>query len=59
MRCEIYPGQPHRLTMIDATGAEQTEQHASAEGLEARWTEVRARLSLEGWIGPFGRDARV
>ena len=27
--------------------------------VEARWAEVRRDLSLGGWIGPFGRDARI
>jgi hypothetical protein len=59
LRCEIYPGQPNILTVIDQHGVEHTERHASADDLEARWTEVRKQLSHDGWSGPFGRDARV
>ena len=59
LRCEIYPGQPHVLTVIDADGVAHTERHTSTEALEARWTDLRAQLVREGWIGPFGRDARV
>ena len=59
LRCEIYPGQPHVLTVIDADGVEHTERHTSTDALEARWTDLRAQLVRDGWIGPFGRDARV
>ena len=59
LRCEIHPGQPHVLTLVDANGVEHTERHTSAEALETRWSEVRTELLLGGWIGPFGRDARV
>jgi hypothetical protein len=59
VRCEIHPGQPNLLTVIDANGIEHTERHTCADDLEARWTEVRTELSRAGWIGPFGRDARV
>jgi hypothetical protein len=59
LRCEIYPGQPHVLTVIDPNGAEHSERHMSTDALEARWTELRTQLVQDGWIGPFGRDARV
>ena len=59
LRCEIYPGQPHRLTLVDANGAEHTERHTTTQALEARWTDLRTQLLRDGWIGPFGRDARV
>jgi hypothetical protein len=59
LRCEIHPGQPNLLTVIDPTGREHTERLASSEDLEARWTEIRSQLSDDGWMGPFGRDARI
>ena len=59
LRCEIHPGQPHVLTMIDQHGIEHTERHTSADDLEVRWQELRGQLSRDGWRGPFGRDARV
>ena len=59
LRCEIHPGQPNLLTVIDPTGREHTERLASTEELEQRWTEVRTQLGQDGWTGPFGRDARV
>ena len=59
LRCEIHPGQPHLLTVVDPSGREHTERLASTEELETRWNEVRTQLSNDGWIGPFGRDARV
>jgi hypothetical protein len=59
LRCEIHPGQPNLLTVIDPSGREHTERLASSEDLETRWSEVRTQLSNDGWSGPFGRDARV
>ena len=44
VRCEIFPGQPHVLTLVDANGVEHTERHTSADDLEARWAEVRREL---------------
>ena len=58
LRCEIYPGQPHVLTVIGADGVEHTERHSTTEALEARWTDLRTQLVRDGWIGPFGRDER-
>jgi hypothetical protein len=58
LRCEIQPGSPHVLTLIDHLGVEHTERLTSAEELEARWTEMRDELARDGWMGPFGRDGR-
>lgn len=58
LRCEIYPGQPNVLTVIDQHGVEHTERLTSAEDLEVRWTKIRDELTREGWMGPFGRDGR-
>ena len=58
LRCEIYPGQPHVLTVIGADGVEHTERHTTTEALEARWSDLRTQLVRDGWIGPFDRDER-
>jgi hypothetical protein len=59
VQCEIYPGQPHILTVIDADGVERTESHTLDDHLQTRWNEVCVQLSRDGWSGPFGRDARI
>jgi hypothetical protein len=59
LRCEIVPGQPHALTVIDPNGEEHIEHFSSTTDLEARWNELRHELTRDGWRGPFGRDARV
>ena len=59
LRCEIHPGQPNLLTVFDPGGREHTEHLGSSADLEARWSEIRSHLSDDGWMGPFGRDARV
>ena len=59
VRCEIYPGSPHVLTLVDQHGVEHTERLKSAKDLELRWTEMRDELARNGWHGPFGRDARI
>jgi hypothetical protein len=53
--CEIYPGRPHVLTLIDANGVEHTEQHHCASDLSKRWSELLSELTCDGWQGPFGR----
>ena len=58
VQCEIHPGRPHVLTIIDPDGVEHTERHSCAEQLLVRWTEVHGQLARDGWIGPFGRDGR-
>lgn len=58
VQCEIHPGLPHVLKVIDTSGVVHAEAHASAELLEERWRQVRARLAHDGWRGPFGRDPR-
>lgn len=58
VQCEIYPGRPHVLTVVDASGAERTERFHSGGDLHDRWTEVQQQLLAEGWSGPLGRDAR-
>jgi hypothetical protein len=35
-QCEIYPGRPHVLTYIDATGTSQIERFHNGDDLEAR-----------------------
>jgi hypothetical protein len=59
LRCEIFPGQPHVLTVVGADGVEHIERHTTTEALEARWTDLRTQLLRDGRIGPFGRDGRV
>ena len=59
MRCEIHPGSPHVLTVVDQNGVEHTEHLNSAAALETRWNEMRDELTRNGWGGPFGRDGRV
>ena len=58
VQCEMHPGRPHVLTIIDADGVEHTERHSSVDQLLERWTEVHRQLARDGWIGPFGRDGR-
>jgi hypothetical protein len=58
VRCEIHPGRPHVLTLVDPDGTENTEHYASAAELEARWSAVTCELTHGGWAGPFGRDGR-
>ena len=53
------PGDPHLLSVIDPEGVVNTERYESADELEQRWKQMRDELSRDGWIGPFGRDARV
>ena len=59
MQCEIHPGRPHILRVIDPAGAECVEQYASTGALDQRWTEITRELQHEGWIGPLGRDGRT
>jgi len=58
VQCEIYPGRPHVLTVVDVSGAERTERFHSGGDLHDRWTEVQQQLLADGWSGPLGRDAR-
>jgi hypothetical protein len=55
VRCEIYPGRPHVLTVIGVDGAERTERHESATDLNKRWNELLTEFAGNGWQGPFGR----
>jgi hypothetical protein len=57
-RCEVLPGVPHVLRVVDADGTEHTERCYSAVQLEDRWTQVCSELLRDGWEGPFGRDGR-
>lgn len=59
LQCEIHPGRPHALTIIEPGGAERTERYATSREIEARWEELRQLLHAQGWHGPFGRDARI
>jgi hypothetical protein len=59
IQCEIYPGQPNLLSVIDPDGLAVTERYASAEDLLARWRELRQGLQADGWSGPIGRDSRI
>jgi hypothetical protein len=58
VQCEIYPGRPHVLTVVDASGVERTERFHAGGDLHDRWTEVQQQLLADGWSGPLGRDAR-
>lgn len=58
VQCEMHPGRPHVLTVIDADGVEHTERHSCVDQLLERWTEIHRQLARDGWIGPFGRDGR-
>jgi hypothetical protein len=59
VQCEIYPGQPHVLTVIEPGGAERTERYGSADDLQARWVSLSRTLQADGWCGPLGRDSRI
>jgi hypothetical protein len=59
VQCEIHPGPPHVLTLIEPGGSERTELHDSTGALHERWEEVQQQLALDGWQGPFGRDSRI
>ena len=54
-RCEIHPGRPHVLTVVDPTGQERVERYISDTDLRDRWAEVTTELVAGGWSGPFGR----
>ena len=58
LQCEIYPGRPHVLTYVDATGTPQTERFHKGDDLDARWQSLQHELNADGWTGPLGRDAR-
>lgn len=58
VRCEVLPGEPHVLRLVQPDGAEHTECYYSAVQLDDRWSELRGQLVREGWSGPFGRDGR-
>jgi hypothetical protein len=59
VQCEIHPGPPHILTVIDAEGSAHSESYAVTETLQEHWGDICRRLELEGWQGPFGRDSRA
>lgn len=56
VQCEILPGSPHVLTVVDSSGDELTERYHSASELQERWYEVTSQLSSEGWSGPYPVD---
>ena len=59
LQCEIHPGPPHVLTVIEPGGVQHTERYHSSSLLDQRWQEVRQQYADEGWQGPFGRDSRI
>ena len=59
VRCEIMPGSPHALRVIEPDGAEHAEHFFSTEQLDDRWSAIRGELQRAGWSGPFGRDGRT
>ena len=59
LQCEVHPGPPRVLRVIEPGGHEQTERCSTAAELQLRWEEVRRQLQGAGWSGPFGRDPRI
>ena len=59
VQCEIHPGQPHVLRVIEPSGTEHVEHYASPHALEQRWSEIATALHHDGWLGPLGRDGRA
>ena len=58
-QCEIHPGEPHLLRVLDPLGGEHTEAFISSQDLVDRWGEITQQLRHDGWFGPYGRDARA
>lgn len=57
VRCEIdeVAGRWH-ITISEPNGDARTERFASSEQAHARWKELQARLTQDGWFGPYGRE---
>ena len=58
-QCEILPGSPHLLRVLDPLGRQHTESYTSPRDLDDRWSEITQQLRQAGWFGPFGRDPRA
>ena len=58
-QCEIHPGRPHVLRVLDPLGTEHAESFMSSHDLADRWSEITQTMQRDGWFGPFGRDARA
>lgn len=57
VQCELYPGHPNVVRVIEPDGSVHSERHGSQTVNEA-WDRVCTRWVAEGWDGPFGRDPR-
>lgn len=57
IRCEINEvAGCWRIVVTEPNGYARTEQFVSPEKAHERWKELGARLSSDGWFGPYGRE---
>jgi hypothetical protein len=57
VRCEIREDAGRwKILITEPSGVERAEPFGSSEEAHARWKELQARFTSDGWFGPYGRD---
>jgi hypothetical protein len=56
-RCEVVErhGAWH-IVIVEPGGEERTEDFPTSSTAHARWQQLQARFTDDGWFGPYGRD---
>ena len=57
VRCEVVArdGGWH-IVILEPDREERTEDFATSNAAHARWQELQAAFTNDGWFGPYGRD---
>lgn len=61
LRCEVRTapeGGGYEISVVERTGKERVERHATSDQVHRRWLELHALFESQGWSGPITQDGR-
>jgi hypothetical protein len=57
VRCEVVERDGNwSIVILEPDSEERTEDFPTSNAAHARWQELQAAFTNDGWFGPYGRD---